>query len=394
MSNNLHNILHHLPLDVQLVGSEDWAIAQGDSALVLRELPSNSFDSSIGDPPGGGNHLAQKWDGPKGGMWRWIIWLAVIYRQVYRVLKPGGYAFVWCWRNTSHWTGMALELSGFRMVVECNHYHAGGCTNGNLDVAKSVESLLLFGDASNKNWKRLTGERRGGTPTHYGTNEIGYRSGYRATLVNHQGAFTLDPQTPEGAQWMGWGTMIPTTGDPWWLVQKPLSEPTVAANVLRWGTGALNIGAYRDRFGVWPGNVHEAPKALVSEKEAGCEKLPPIIRHIANPGGLRDSEERFKSQKRRNSHPTVKSLDHMETLIELTTRPGGLTLDPFLGSGTTVAAARRNGRWQAFGVEQKHRHFLEAQARIRYWEAFEEAPKEAPDAHPDQLSIFSLEGVA
>jgi hypothetical protein len=53
------------------------------------------------------------------------------------------------------------------------------------------------------------------------------------------------PATPEAAQWEGWGSALKPSQEIWWLVRKPLSEKTVAANVLKWGTGALNIDATR-----------------------------------------------------------------------------------------------------------------------------------------------------
>ena len=51
--------------------------------------------------------------------------------------------------------------------------------------------------------------------------------------------------TPEAAQWEGWGTALKPAVEPIVLARKPLSEATVAANVLRWGTGAINVGACR-----------------------------------------------------------------------------------------------------------------------------------------------------
>jgi len=51
--------------------------------------------------------------------------------------------------------------------------------------------------------------------------------------------------TPEAAAWSGFGTALKPAFEPIVLARKPLSEGTVAANVLRWRTGALNIGASR-----------------------------------------------------------------------------------------------------------------------------------------------------
>ena len=51
--------------------------------------------------------------------------------------------------------------------------------------------------------------------------------------------------SPEARQWEGWGTHLKPAIEQWWLVRKPLAEKSVAANILKWGTGALNIDASR-----------------------------------------------------------------------------------------------------------------------------------------------------
>ncbi len=59
----------------------------------------------------------------------------------------------------------------------------------------------------------------------------------------------------------------------------------------------------------------------------------------------------------RNDHPTVKPVELMEYLIRLVTPPGGVVLDPFMGSGSTLVAARRQG-FKAIGIE-KDAHWCE-----------------------------------
>lgn len=355
-----------------LDGRRSWAVLQGDADQVLRRLPAACCHSAIIDPPGGGGHLAQEWDDDRGGRDQWIAWMTRILTRVNRALLPGAYVACWCWRTTSDWTGRALENAGFRKVVlSCNN-HGQGVYAGDVDVAKAVESLILFGSPHNKNWRKLAGLRRDGAPI--ALDQLGVRAGYRAAAVQHSGAFDLDPQTPEGREWMGWHTIVPTTGDLWWLAQKPIAEETIAAQVLATGTGALNTdAASRWTDDTWPGNVWRFPKATVEEKEAGCERLAPMVSEVANPGGIRDHEERWSGKARRNSHPTVKSMNLIEFLVELTTKPGGLVLDCFAGSGTTGCACRRRRRWRFVGVELSERHCQEARARIEHWDrAFRE----------------------
>lgn len=55
-----------------------------------------------------------------------------------------------------------------------------------------------------------------------------------------------------------------------------------------------------------------------------------------------------------NNHPTVKPVDLMQYLVRLVTPPGGIMLDPFMGSGTTGKAAAREG-FKFIGIEEdKH----------------------------------------
>ena len=64
-----------------------------------------------------------------------------------------------------------------------------------------------------------------------------------------------------------------------------------------------------------------------------------------------------------NKHPTVKPLKLMQWLCRLITPPGGIVLDPFAGSGSTLAAALREG-FRAIGIEREAQYVTIAQARI------------------------------
>src|SRR5260221_2474936 len=63
-----------------------------------------------------------------------------------------------------------------------------------------------------------------------------------------KGAATINvtaPATPGAAQWEGWGTGLKPAVENWILARAPLAEDSIAANVLEWGTGAINIDASR-----------------------------------------------------------------------------------------------------------------------------------------------------
>lgn len=79
-------------------------------------------------------------------------------------------------------------------------------------------------------------------------------------------------------------------------------------------------------------------------------------------GALRDGE--LAVNKRANVHPTVKPVDLMRWLCRLVCPPGGVVLDPFMGSGSTGIAAVREG-FRFVGVEQDPGYFEIACARVK-----------------------------
>jgi len=80
-------------------------------------------------------------------------------------------------------------------------------------------------------------------------------------------------------------------------------------------------------------------------------------------GALRDSGR--ESLPRKNHHPTVKPTDLMRYLCRLVTPPGGVVLDPFMGSGSTGKAAILEG-FEFIGIEQNQEYIEIAQARIAH----------------------------
>ena len=84
------------------------------------------------------------------------------------------------------------------------------------------------------------------------------------------------------------------------------------------------------------------PKASRKEREMGCEGMEErhvTCRPLSDDEDDRTIQERLHGRKARNHHPTVKPLALMRYLCRLVTPPGGLILDPFMGSGTTLIAA-------------------------------------------------------
>lgn len=187
--------------------------------------------------------------------------------------------------------------------------------------------------------------------------------------------------------WQGWGTALKPSHEPMVLARKPLGEKTVAENVLRWGTGALNIDGCRvgesqvgndysskTVMGRWPANfIHDGSdevlelfpetkpatesaarffycaKASKAERNAGLDALPIKRPDTRTQSGMGTFDEKGV-QPQRNFHPTVKPIALMRYLIRLVTPPNGTVLDPFAGSGTTLVAAIQE-KVNSIGIE-------------------------------------------
>ncbi len=146
------------------------------------------------------------------------------------------------------------------------------------------------------------------------------------------------------------------------------------------GGSTFGGGEMRDIEGRWPGgtggasrffpNFHYAAKASTSERNIGLDGLPQRSAGEMT-GGRAEGSAGLQSPRAgagrtsggRNHHPTVKSIDLMEWLIQLITPPGGIVIDPFAGSGSTIVAAQRLG-FRAIGIEQDSGYVELARARV------------------------------
>jgi len=105
------------------------------------------------------------------------------------------------------------------------------------------------------------------------------------------------------------------------------------------------------------------PKASKSERNMGCEGLEEKQQWLKGGTGTGISDRENIVNK--NNHPTVKPLKLMEYLCILTKTPtGGIVLDPFAGSGTTLMAAKKTGR-DYIGIEKEPEYVKIAEARVR-----------------------------
>lgn len=168
-----------------------------------------------------------------------IDYIQAIMVECLRTLKPGGHALVWALPRTSHWTGTAIEEAGFE-IRDCVFHFFGSGFPKSLDVSKAIDKLAGAEREVVGRKVRPDGTTR--------TTEGGRNSTPFVAHAVEGDALETQPATPEAEEWAGWGTALKPAVECWWLARKPL-ESTVAANVLKHGTGALNIDGCRVAIG-------------------------------------------------------------------------------------------------------------------------------------------------
>lgn len=229
----------------------------GDSLAYLKTLPDNSVDAVVTDPPYGlgnppdPNEVLRSWldtghHDVKGGGFMGKEWDAFVpqpafWKEVYRVLKPGGHVAAFFGTRTYDWGTMAIRLAGFEVRCQLTWVFGSGFPKGN-DISKAIDELAgaereVVGTYDTRGLHDAS--KRGGPTVSTGEwRESSFATGCHAV------PFTA-PATVEAREWQGWNTQLKPAHEPICLARKPCSEPTVAANVLKWRTGALNIGACR-----------------------------------------------------------------------------------------------------------------------------------------------------
>jgi DNA modification methylase len=202
-----------------------WRIILGNNLDILPSLADNSIDSIVTDPPYELGFMGKKWDSSG------IAYSVELWQQCLRVLKPGGHLLSFGGTRTYHRVAVAIEDAGFELRDSIAWLYGSGFPKS-LDVSKAIDKAA---GAEREVIGKSTRHGGGSTPL---SNQGG--SGY---ADNGKPDITA-PSTPEAQQWQGWGTALKPAFEPVIIARKPI-EGTVANNVLKWGTGGLNIDGSR-----------------------------------------------------------------------------------------------------------------------------------------------------
>lgn len=219
-----------MPQENISVGKGQNYLLVGDNAIWLKKIPDNSIDSIVTDPPAGISFMSRGWDSDKGGRDHWIAWMQEVATECKRVLKPGGHAFVWAIPRTSHWTATAWENAGFEIRDVVAHIFGSGFPKS-LNIGKAVDKLQ-----GNEREEYIDEDfiKRNPKDNSDGVFESGLKDGIDGAK-----------RTKGTSEWEGWGTALKPAREDWILMRKPIESKTVAQNVLKYGTGGINIDESR-----------------------------------------------------------------------------------------------------------------------------------------------------
>lgn len=405
----------------------DYTLHQGDCLETMRSLPDNSVDAVVTDPPYGlSEHktpdvvaclsawLAGEEYRPnkKGFMGRtWDSWVPgpEVWREVYRVLKPGGHVLAFAGTRTQDLMCISLRLAGFEARDLIGWIYGSGFPKS-MDVSKAIDKAAgAEREVVGQDTKARSTSGASALPT------VGGETVYKTWDITA-------PATEAAKQWEGWGTALKPALEPITVARKPLIG-TVAENVLTHGTGAINVdgcritdgtetggerpayepngknavygaGARENTAGRFPANIiHDGSDEVVAlfPNSNGAGGSVPNVKVASGSGSAARFFYCAKASKRDrdegNTHPTVKPTDLMAYLCRLVTPPGGVVLDPFLGSGSTGKAAMREG-FRFIGCELDPEYIAIARARIEHELSKRVAAEAAASGVPVQVDMF------
>ena len=440
-----------------------YELHHGDCREVMATMPDNSVDAIVTDPPYGlstepvieevlrhwlaGDDYTHTGGGFMGKKWDSFVPGPSIWRECYRVLKPGGYLCCFASTRTFDLMAIALRLAGFEQHPFLAYIFGSG-----FPKATNLSKML---DKAAGAEREVVGTRPQAGAKFKLTQQAIDNGGFNDP--NRTEFSITAPATDAAKRWDGWyygkQSMKPAM-EPILLFQKP-PEGRMVDNILKYGTGAINVdkcrvgtndnlngGAYakngsertdewgasngfrrnqglefRQPSGRWPANViHDGSdevvglfpeqasganptrrnvakfqnaygifagqekcvaargsesgsaarffycaKASKRDRDEGCEGLKK--RDNANWPQSMDGDDKRGAAPRSNHHPTVKPTALMRYLCRLVTPPGGVVLDPFMGSGSTGKAALLEG-FRFIGIEREAEYLEIARARI------------------------------
>lgn len=305
------------------------------SSYPLIEISADSIDALITDPPYGISYMGNQWDKSLPD--------PVIWKNALRVMKPGAFGLVFSSVRMMHRIMVNMEDSGFIIKDVLFWSYLNGMPKSR-DVALAIDKELGVESKLTGTYKYVQGYKKDGAPSYTADEE----------------RFKKEPASSLAIQYRGSGLGLKPAYEPIILIQKPVeSGLTVAQNIIKYGTGALNIEATRIPYQKGEGKVghNPHPEGRVASNIIRTEPFEDGYDKFFLVPKVRQHAEDF------NDHPTLKPVALMEHLVKLISWQGQQLLDPFMGSGSTGVAALQLKR-MFFGYEIDPDYFAIAKKRL------------------------------
>jgi site-specific DNA-methyltransferase (adenine-specific) len=242
----------------------------GDCLEVLKTIPDNSIDSVVTDPPYGLGFMNKEWDSPeklrqltqresdrsaerkaegksptdapfsksvppglaikgaKEGKW-FQEWCELWAVECLRILKPGGHILSFSAPRTYHRMATAFEDAGFEIRDQLMWVFGSGFPKSH-NIGKAIDKI-------EGNEREVVGKSENHR-TSSALLELGFQDGREEHII-----------TKGNSDWEGWGTALKPAHEPIVMARKPLTEKSIAENVLKYGTGGINIDGSRITIG-------------------------------------------------------------------------------------------------------------------------------------------------
>lgn len=358
----VNDLFHpHIPF----VFGNRYRVYNGDMLQVLDQLPDNSMDSCVCDPPyhlttdsrygrttldsetdsnSARGFMGKVWDGGD------IAFQAATWAKVLRVLKPGAHLLAFGGTRRAHRLTSAIEDAGFEIRDSIQWIYGSGMPkSGGLKPAVELITMAR---------KPFDGTRVA-CVAEWGTGGLQIEESRVESDEKSTRAGGWRPPVNEGYRRPG-GSMFEKKND--WEMSVDGRYPS---NVILDGSDCVVDCFPVTSSGAWNGE-RNATKGVQKNNIYGAD----IGKNEAPREGSTGSAARFfyhaKASKRDRAgsgHPTVKPLALMTYLVRLVTPANGTVLDPFAGSGTTIQAAVDAG-FTAVGIEKEYEYFRDIKRRM------------------------------
>jgi DNA modification methylase len=315
----------------QLFHSGKIKLWHADCGVVVPQLPLDSFDAIITDPPYHLGFMGKKWD--QGD----LALQADTWVEILHVLKPGGHLLAFGGTRTFHRMACAIEDAGFEIRDTVMWLYGQGFPKSKALLKPAWEPIIMARRPGKQIDLNIDACRIGTTKRVPGSLSITENKIWGKGIGSYRQTGKEDGHNPNIGRWPA--NVCHDGSDE--VLEKFPNAPGQLADVSHSAPSKKSKNVY----GKMNREGEASAERRYTEKGSTNFAALPGQRRADNGSAARFFYTAKASAAERNGskHPTVKPLALMRWLCRLVTPPGGLILDPFGGSGTTAEAALLEG---------------------------------------------------